>query len=64
MQYFRVSVDGYDGNWSDARVGATWMFSRHFGAGLGYDHFATRTSLERPASTAGCESATEACRPS
>jgi hypothetical protein len=48
VQYFRVSVDGYDGNWSDARAGATWMFTRHFGAGLGYDHFATRVRVERP----------------
>jgi hypothetical protein len=38
-QVFKFSYDGYNGNWSDLRATGTWMFSRHFGAGLGYDWF-------------------------
>ena len=39
VQWFKFHYDGYDGNWWDARVAAKWMFSRHFGLGLGYDYF-------------------------
>jgi hypothetical protein len=47
LQYFRLSVDGYDGNWSNAHVGATWMFTRHWGVGLGYDWFTTHVDVKR-----------------
>ena len=30
------------------QAGATWMFSRNFGVGLGYSHFAARFDVERP----------------
>ena len=38
-QSFRLSSDDYKGFWSDLRASATWMFSRHFGIGPGYDPF-------------------------
>lgn len=45
--YFRAEVGGYGGYWSDLRVGATWMFNRNFGIGLGYNRFATHLQVER-----------------
>jgi hypothetical protein len=47
VQYFRASLGGYDGYWSDIRVGATWMYNRHVGIGLGYNRFATSLKIER-----------------
>ena len=35
------------GYWTDLRVGATWMFSRNFGVGLGYNWFGTRVDVEK-----------------
>jgi hypothetical protein len=52
-QFFKVNIDGYDGNWTDLRVGATWMFSQHFGLGLGYNHFSTRVDVDRDAFNGG-----------
>jgi hypothetical protein len=46
-QIFKVSIDGYNGNWSDMRANATWMFSRNFGVGIGYDRFATRVNVSK-----------------
>jgi hypothetical protein len=46
-QVFKLSVDGYDGNWADLRAGATWMFSRNFGVGLGYSHFSAKVDVDR-----------------
>lgn len=46
-QFFKISVDGYDGYWGDLRAGATWMFSRNFGVGLGYNRFMTRVDVDR-----------------
>jgi len=46
-QFFRVKAGAYDGNWSDLRVGATWMFHRNYGVGLGYDRFATRVDVSK-----------------
>jgi hypothetical protein len=46
-QFFRVSVGPYDGHWSDLRLGATWMFSRHIGIGLGYNRFETHIGVEK-----------------
>lgn len=46
-QFFKLNIDGYDGRWTDARVGVTWMFSRNFGVGLGYNAFATRVDVDR-----------------
>jgi hypothetical protein len=44
-QIFSLSYQGIDGNWSDLRAGATWMFSEHLGAGIGYDRFATHVDV-------------------
>jgi len=46
-QIFSISYQGIDGNWSELRAGATWMFSRHFGAGIGYDRFATHVDVSK-----------------
>jgi hypothetical protein len=46
-QLFKVNIDGIDGNWSDVRIGGTWMFSRNFGVGLGYNRFTMRTDVSK-----------------
>jgi len=46
-QFFQVRVNGYDGRWSDIRVGATWMFSKGFGLGLGYNRFSSDLDVTR-----------------
>src|SRR5262249_1011370 len=40
-----LSFEGISGNCSDLRAGATWMFSRHFGIGLGYERFVTHADV-------------------
>lgn len=47
LQFFQLRSNGYDGHWSDAHVGATWMFTRHWGVGLGYDWFNTKVDVDR-----------------
>jgi hypothetical protein len=47
-QFFRIKVDGIDGTWTDLKLGATWMFSRHYGVGLGYNSFTTKVDIDRP----------------
>ena len=44
-EIFSVSYHGIDGNWSDLRAGATWMFNNHFGVGIGYDRFVTHVDI-------------------
>jgi hypothetical protein len=44
-QVFSLSYQGISGNWSELRAGATWMFSNHFGVGIGYDRFATHVDV-------------------
>ena len=44
-QIFALSYQGIDGNWSELRAAATWMFSEHFGVGIGYDRFATHVDV-------------------
>jgi hypothetical protein len=46
-QFFKVNVNGVDGSLSDARVGATWMFSPNYGLGLGYNRFYTRVDVSK-----------------
>ena len=46
-QVFKFKYEGYDGTWSDLRVGATWMFARHFGVGLGYNRFHTNLDVTK-----------------
>jgi hypothetical protein len=47
LQFFQLNLDGYNGHWTDAHVGATWMFTRNWGVGLGYDWFDTRVDVSR-----------------
>jgi hypothetical protein len=44
-QLFSMSYQGINGNWTELQAGATWMFSGHFGVGLGYDRFATHVDV-------------------
>jgi hypothetical protein len=44
-EVFAMTYQGINGNWSDLRAGATWIFSEHFGVGLGYDRFATHADV-------------------
>jgi hypothetical protein len=44
-QIFSLSYQGISGNWSELRAGATWMFSNHFGVGIGYDRFTTHVDV-------------------
>jgi hypothetical protein len=46
-QVFKFSYQGLNGNWSDLRAGATWMFNHHFGVGIGYDRFATHLDVSK-----------------
>jgi hypothetical protein len=46
-QFFKVNVQGIDGHWTDARLDATWMFTRHWGLGLGYDGFYNRVHADK-----------------
>lgn len=46
-QFFKLKYDAYDGTWSDLRVSATWMYSRNFGLGLGYNRFSSRVDVEK-----------------
>jgi hypothetical protein len=47
-QYFTLSVNDIDGSVYDLRADLTWMFSQHFGAGLGYNEFRFKADLDRP----------------
>jgi hypothetical protein len=47
-QYLQIQSQGYDGYWSDLRAGATWMFSKHFGVGMGYNAFSVNVKVNRP----------------
>lgn len=46
-QVFAASYQGVSGNWADLRAGATWMFSDHFGLGIGYDRFANHLDVNK-----------------
>ena len=46
-QVYALSYQGINGNWSDLRAGAAWMFSNHFGIGMGYERFATHVDLSK-----------------
>lgn len=47
LQLFKVNVNGIDGNWTDLRLGGTWMFSKNFGVGLGYNRFYTHVDVDK-----------------
>lgn len=46
-QVFALSTNGWSGSWSDIRVGATWMFHKNFGIGLGWNRFANNVDVEK-----------------
>jgi hypothetical protein len=46
-ELFAISYQGINGNWSDLRFGATWMFNNHFGVGAGYERFAQHVDLSK-----------------
>jgi hypothetical protein len=51
LQVFKINYQGIDGNWSDLWLGATWMFTNHFGIGAAFDRWATHTDLNKGAFT-------------
>jgi len=46
-ELFAISYQGVNGNWSELRAGATWMFNDHFGIGAGYDRYAQHVDLTK-----------------
>ena len=46
-QFFRVTIDQYKGNVTDATAKATYMINRHFGVGLGYNYFRTSVDVSK-----------------
>lgn len=46
-QYFRVTVDNIEGAVYDLRAGGTYMFSKNFGVGLGYNLFKTKVDVSK-----------------
>ena len=46
-QVFKVHIGSVNGNWSELRLNATWMFTRNFGIGAGYDRFATHVDVSK-----------------
>jgi hypothetical protein len=50
-QMFSLSYQGINGNWSVLRAGGTWMFSKHFGIGLGYERFVVHADVGKEAFT-------------
>jgi hypothetical protein len=47
-QYFTLSIDEYSGEVLDLRADVAWMFTKHFGAGVGYNHFGFDVDINRP----------------
>lgn len=46
-QFFKMKVNGVDGRLSELGVRATWMFSDHFGLGVGYENYSTAYDVSR-----------------
>jgi hypothetical protein len=46
-QYFSLKINNIDGRVTDFRTSGTWMFSRNFGVGLGYNRFVTTVDVEK-----------------
>ena len=46
-QVFKAKFDEYDGRVTDLRASATWMYSPHFGVGLGYNTFITKVDVDK-----------------
>ena len=49
FQVFKFKYDAFDGHWTDLRIAAKWMFSRHFGVGVGYDNFHVNVDVTKTA---------------
>ena len=47
-QYFALSIDEFDGNLTDFRVGVTWQPSKWLGVGLGYNQFSVDVDIDKP----------------
>ena len=46
-QWLSFHYDGCHGSWWDLRMAGKWMFSRHFGLGLGYDYFHSSLDVDK-----------------
>jgi hypothetical protein len=46
-QFFKAKINGYDGRILDVRAGATYMFTRNFGLGIGYNLFTSRVETDK-----------------
>ena len=46
-QFFKADIGGYDTLLTDARANATYMFSKNFGAGIGYNVFRTTVDVDK-----------------
>ena len=46
-QFLKYNYEGFNGRWSDLRVGATWMFHRHYGVGVAYNRFHVNVDVNR-----------------
>ena len=46
-QIFKADIGEYNARVTDVRAGATWMFSRNFGVGLGYNRFRTTVDVDK-----------------
>lgn len=49
FQYFTLEIDNIDGEVTDFRAGVTWMATKHFGLGAGYNRFVTDVGVDRTA---------------
>jgi hypothetical protein len=47
VQFFQLDYQGYDGTLADWRLGATWMYSKNFGVGAGWNRFTTKVDVDR-----------------
>jgi hypothetical protein len=47
VQALDLSIDSFNGHWTDAKVGVTYLINKHFGVGIGYDDFSTHLSLTK-----------------
>ncbi len=47
VQALDLSIDSFNGHWTDAKVGVSYLINKHFGVGIGYDDFSTHLSLSK-----------------
>lgn len=46
LQYFQIKFDEYDGSITDATASVVWQFSKHVGAGAGWNQFRTKLEVD------------------